>query len=114
VIEDDVPTQQALKVLLENEALEVRTVRDGNDALAAVKNFDPHLVLMDWRVPGLAGAQLCRRIRRRRHPPPIIIVSSADEAFSTEADVVARLRKPVDPRRLTAAVAAQILHANDR
>jgi DNA-binding response OmpR family regulator len=108
VIEDDLPTRQALQVLLEDDSHEVRAAKDGNEGLALVRSFDPHVVLMDWRVPGLAGARLCQRIARLPHPPRIIIVSSADEAFEIETDVAARFRKPVDLRRLNAVIGSQL------
>ena len=108
VIEDDLQTRQALEALLAVDGQEVRAAQDGDEALLLLDRFGADVVVMDWRLPGLGGAQLCRRIRRRRAAPAVIILSSAEEAFVAEADAVERLRKPVDLRRLNAAIAAQL------
>jgi DNA-binding response OmpR family regulator len=108
VIEDDARTRQALEALLAIEGQEVCGAQDGHEALRLIDRFSPDVVVMDWRLPRLGGAQLCRRIRRRPDAPPVIILSSADEAFVEEADAAQRLRKPVDLRELNAAIAAQL------
>ena len=108
VVEDDLPTRQALEALLANNGQEVRAAQNGVEALLMIERYSPDVVVMDWRLPGLGGAQLCRRIRRRPDAPPVIILSSADEAFEAEADAAERLRKPVDVRQLNAAIAAQL------
>ena len=108
VIEDDLPTRQALEVLLSSDGQEVRAAENGFEALLMLEKYAPDVVVMDWRLPGLGGAQLCRRITRRRDAPPVIILSSADEAFETKTDAAERLRKPVDVRQLNAAIAAQL------
>jgi DNA-binding response OmpR family regulator len=48
-------------------------------------------------MPGLSGLALCIALRRRRDTMPIIVVTSADEVFSSDQPVNARLRKPIDP-----------------
>jgi two-component system phosphate regulon response regulator PhoB len=108
VIEDDLQTRQALEALLAIEGQEVRGAQDGEQALLMLDRFAADVVVMDWRLPGLGGAQLCRRIRRRRGAPAVIILSSADEAFVTKTDAADRLRKPVDLRQLNAAIAEQL------
>lgn len=71
--------------------------------------FTPDVVVMDWRMPGLAGTPLCQRIRARRAAPPIIVVSSADEAFESGADIAAALHKPVDLEELRLVIASELI-----
>ena len=95
--------------MLEAERHDVRSAGGGEEALAVIDSFLPHLVIMDWRMPGLAGAPLCRRIRERTAAPGVVIVSSADEAFTSGEDVVAALRKPLDLGELQAVLARALL-----
>ncbi len=69
-----------------------------------LEQFRPDLIVMDWRMPGLSGAGLCRHINARADAPPIVVVSSAREAFESAADIVAALHKPVDPGELQAVI----------
>ncbi|NOT45589.1 MAG: response regulator [Acidobacteria bacterium] len=96
VIEDEAEERRALALVLALDRYEVTAVGGGEDALRAMTASPPDLVIMDWRMPGLAGVPLCRAIRRRPHPPPIVVVSSADEAFTAGADILTAFRKPLD------------------
>jgi len=107
IVEDRRLARGALRSILELDGCEVRTAGDGSRAMTVMNTFDPQVVIMDWRMPGLSGERLCREIRRRKPDLPIIVVSSSEEAFSSGVQVSARLRKPIDVRRLRAAVSAQ-------
>jgi CheY-like chemotaxis protein len=108
VVDDEPETRRALRQVLEVDRYEVRDAAGGMEALGLVEAFSPDLVVMDWRMPGLSGARLCRRIRARPHPPPIVVVSSADEAFESGEDIVAALHKPVDVEELRLVVASEL------
>jgi DNA-binding response OmpR family regulator len=105
VVEDDALARGALRRILTADGHTLRAVADGHRAVAALKRFDPHLIVMDWQVPGLAGELLYLEVRRLKPGIPIVIVSSAEEAFESDVDVNARLRKPLDVRQLRDAVA---------
>ena len=107
VIEDERLARGALRLILELDGYEVRATGTGRGAIRVMKAFNPQIVIMDWLLPGLYGERLCGEIRRRNSHVPIIILSSADEAFSSVVDVNARLRKPIDVRRLREVVAAK-------
>jgi DNA-binding response OmpR family regulator len=108
VVEDDKLASGALRLILELDGYDVRVTGNGLRALRVLKDFNPQMVIMDWRVSGLCGERLCGAIRRRRPTVPIIITSSSDEAFSSSVDVSARMRKPIDVRRLREVVAGRI------
>ena len=104
IIEDEPEERLALQLLLETDRREVRAAADGDEAMAILDQFRPDLVVMDWRMPGLSGAGLCRYISARVNPPPIVVVSSAKEAFESTEDIAVALHKPVDPGELQSVV----------
>lgn len=108
VVEDELPAREALRVILGLDGYKVRVAANGRRALEILGSFHPHLIIMDWRLPDLSGETLFHEIRQRNPDVPIIIVSSADEAFSSRVAVSARLRKPIDVRRLRSTVAARV------
>ena len=97
VIEDDTYAREALTLLLDYYGYDVVAASNGTDGLALVTDADPDLVVTDWRMPGLSGHALCVALRKRRDTMPIVVVTSADEVFSSDQPVNARLRKPIDP-----------------
>lgn len=73
------------------------------EALAWLERHDADLVITDFRMPGMSGAQLTARIRqssRLRHIP-VMMVTAADERAvryeALEAGAVDFLTKPIDP-----------------
>jgi two-component system OmpR family response regulator len=97
VIEDDPYAREALTLLLDFYGYDVVAAANGTDGLALVTDAEPDLVVTDWRMPGLSGLALCIALRERRDTMPIIVVTSADEVFSHDQPINARLRKPIDP-----------------
>ena len=108
IIEDEPEERRALQLVLQTDRCEVRAAAGGDEALLMLDQFRPDLVVMDWRMPGLSGAGLCRRIRARANAPPIVVVSSADEAFESAEDIFAALRKPVDLSELQAVIGTHL------
>jgi CheY-like chemotaxis protein len=100
VIEDDPYAREALSLLLDYYGYDVVAASNGADGLELVTDAAPDLVVTDWRMPGLSGLALCVALRERRNTMPIIVVTSAEEVFSQDQPVNARLRKPIDPRLL--------------
>jgi len=108
VIEDDAYAREALTLLLDYYGYDVTAASNGNDGLALVTDAGPDLVVTDWRMPGLSGLALCMALRQRRDTMPIIVVTSADEVFSSEQPVNARLRKPIDPPLLNQVISDEL------
>jgi CheY-like chemotaxis protein len=108
VIEDDPYAREALSLLLDFYGYDVTCASNGADGLALVTEATPDLVVTDWRMPGLSGLALCRALRERRDAIPIIVVTSAEEVFSHDQPVNARLRKPIDPRLLNHTITREL------
>lgn len=90
----------------ERAGCSILTATSGPEALRLVREEKPHIVLLDYEMPGMAGDEVCRRIRQdetTRHIPVLIVSTHAGP------DVVERcqragctdfLSKPVTGRQL--------------
>jgi two-component system response regulator MprA len=61
VVEDDEAIADVLRRSLRAEGHEVRSARDGAEALTAAEQFSPDLVVLDLGLPRLDGMEVCRR-----------------------------------------------------
>lgn len=65
IADDDTISRTVVKALLLKWGYEVMEVGDGNQAWDILKDKDsPHLVLLDWMMPGMDGLELSRRLRQ--------------------------------------------------
>ena len=85
----------------------VGSVASGEEALDALPQLDPDLVLLDVRMPGLNGPQTCSMIRATGARPVVVLVSAhprpelPDSVDTCGADAVL-YKGDVSPRRLEA------------
>ena len=109
VVEDEESYREALQAGLGKEGFEVELAPDGLDALRRFAERPPDLVLLDLMLPGMAGTEVCRRMRQMA-PVPVIMVTALD----AEVDVVLGLElgaadyvtKPYRLRELVARIQA--------
>lgn len=59
IVDDDLPTLNTLSSMLTAEGYEVRDVPDGQMALTAIENKPPELILLDVKMPGMDGFEVC-------------------------------------------------------
>jgi len=114
VVDDNPANVDILRMRLEAQGYEIKTASDGEEALSAVKEHKPDLILLDIMMPKLDGIEVCRRLRADASLPfiPIIVVT----AKSDPKDVVAALEaggdefltKPVDHGALGARVKSML------
>ena len=78
LVDDDLQILPLLKRGLAYEGFEVHTAVDGESGLAAAKQFEPHIVLLDIAMPGLDGFEVCRRLRLQ-DDIAIIMLTARDE-----------------------------------
>ena len=67
VVEDDRAVQKALLRLFEGEEYSVEVAPDGTAGLERFRARHPSAVVLDLRLPGLAGQDVCRKMNW--HPP---------------------------------------------
>ncbi|KAB2967126.1 MAG: response regulator [Thermoanaerobaculia bacterium] len=92
LVADDSPTNRQLYVeMLEAEGFAVEVVADGNAALAAWRAGRPDLLLVDVRMPGLSGDELCRRVKSDPASAflPVVLVTAYEERDSRQRAVEA-------------------------
>ena len=81
IIEDDPEIRGVVTTLLTNEGYRVEEAADGRSAVERVFLMKPDLILVDLRLPGLDGTEVCKRIRAGRVNTPIIVISAAADEF---------------------------------
>jgi two-component system response regulator MprA len=79
VVEDDRAVREAVERALSFEGYVVATARDGAEALSAVLNDPPDVVVLDVMMPHVDGLETCRRIRARGISTPILILTARQE-----------------------------------
>lgn len=78
VIDDDRQHREILAEALAYYHFKVRTLSSGRDLKRVLMNFRPALLLMDYRLPGQNGVELCRIIKKEFHmnEVPVILMSA--------------------------------------
>lgn len=112
VVDDEAHVARVLRLTLEREGYEVTTASDGNDALAAMAERRPSVMVTDIQMAGMDGRELCRTVRERYPGEPFLILvmtsmtAAGERAWVRELANVEFLEKPLSPRQLAARLAA--------
>ncbi len=94
VVEDEMAQREVLIYNLEAEGFRVVTAETGEDAMLAVDEQAPDIILLDWMLPAVSGIEVCRRLKARPDTvgTPIIMLSARSE----EVDKVRGLETGMD------------------
>lgn len=116
IVEDDRGIAGAIREHLEMWNMEARCVQNFRNVLAEFAEFEPHLILLDVRLPFCDGYHWCSEIRRVSQTPIIFISSAVDSmnivmAMNMGADDF--VAKPFDLNVLMAKVQALLRRAYD-
>lgn len=109
IVEDDPNVASFLETTLTVDH-ETRLVTNGAEALQLLEHVTPDLVVLDIRLPGVSGVDVCRRIRseKRLSSAKLLIVTgypdSPEMQEINQIGVDALLKKPITPHRLRRAV----------
>ncbi len=118
VVDNDAAVQKLLRRTLAGSGFEVTTAADGDSAIATLSTEMPRVVILEPRVSGTAGHDLCREIRRRSATVPILVLSAAkaevEKVLLLELGADDYITKPFSPRELLARVRAAIRRINQK
>lgn len=112
VIEDEVNVASMIRTCVESDGYICHVTHNGLQGLSAFQTYQPDVVLLDLRMPGMDGLEVCTRIRQSKaakDPYILMLTAKADEmdriiGFSTGVDDY--LAKPFSPRELLVRIRA--------
>jgi len=110
VVDDNLDAAESIAWLLRAAGHEVRTARDGNEAIASAEAFPPQVALLDIGLPGMDGYELARRLRKTLNPKNTMLIAltgygqDGDIHRSMQAGFDHHLVKPADIRSLHALI----------
>jgi CheY-like chemotaxis protein len=106
VVDDEPQVRATVREALRYEGYVVTEAENGAEALAAIANAPPDLVLIDLWMPVMDGWQLRRRLLESHPHLPVIVLSAvelkSEDLIRLEADAV--IEKPFDLDDLYAAI----------
>ena len=120
LIADDNPSNaDLLDAHLDGSGFETRLVYNGEDAIAAAREWKPDLILLDVMMPKLSGFEVCRRLRADPATKgiSILMVTALDQATDVETAVEAGtddfITKPINKSELRLRVNAMLDSRNE-
>lgn len=78
IVEDDRGIAEGIQSLLEQWGMEARQVQDFRNITGEFETYQPHLILLDIKLPSYDGYYWCGQLRQRTAAPIIFISSAAD------------------------------------
>jgi len=104
VAEDHQRTRHAWAALITSWGFKVEAAEDGQRAIQLLSTFEPHILLLDLKLPIKDGLEVLSEIRQRGLPITTIVISGEgdipDAVQAIKLGAYDYLRKPVDPPRL--------------
>src|SRR3974390_3263211 len=108
VVEDSRPMQRTLQRLFESDSLQVQIAGDGPSGLEFFKKQPPCAVVLDLKLPGITGKELCREFKAIAASVPIVVLSAnsevEDKVLLLELGADDYVTKPFSPKELLARV----------
>jgi DNA-binding response OmpR family regulator len=86
IVDDDLDTLYIVKEILTTHNFEVKTHVNGLNVSQIVKQYDPNLILLDMRLPGKSGTEICRELTDEGSTIPIIFLSAYDDPIRSSAE----------------------------
>lgn len=110
VIDDDAELRDTIAAMLEQEGFRVLQSDDGRTGLDRALTAKPDLILVDLRLPGMSGVEICKQLRAANVRTPIIVQSAVgdevDKVLLLEIGADDYVVKPFGTRELLARIRA--------
>ena len=107
-VDDELQMRDLLNLFLTRDGYEVILASNGEDALKLAQKENPQIILLDIKMPGIDGIEVCRRLKanRKTQSIPIIVITALGdhkmEAIEAGADDF--ISKPLDMLELSTRV----------
>jgi two-component system, OmpR family, response regulator VicR len=114
IVEDEPAVARGVQVALEREGYGVSVIPTGEEAVSRFSDLAPDIVLLDVRLPGIDGFEVCRQLRRQTRVPILFLTARTDEVdkvVGLEIGADDYLVKPFSLRELTSRVKALLRRA---
>jgi DNA-binding response OmpR family regulator len=115
VIDDDESLRDTISVMLEQEGFRAILAGDGKTGYEKALSQKPDLALVDLRLPGMSGIDICKQLRASRVETPIIVLSAlgdeVDKVLLLEIGADDYVVKPFGTRELLARIRAVLRRA---
>jgi DNA-binding response OmpR family regulator len=111
LVDDETLITDSLSYSLQREGFTVKAVTHGKQALDAIAEFHPDLIVLDLMLPDMSGLEVCRRLRATHSTPVIMLTARGEEidrVLGLEVGADDYLAKPFSFRELLARIRATI------
>jgi DNA-binding response OmpR family regulator len=111
LVDDEPLIIDSLTYSLQREGFEVKSARDGQQALLAAQDYKPDLIVLDLMLPDISGLEVCRRLRTTTTTPVLMLTARGEEidrVLGLEVGADDYLAKPFSFRELLARIRATI------
>ena len=111
VVDDQPMNVKLLRLVLELEGYQVETAGSPEEALAILQDFHPRIILMDFRLPGMDGIELTKKLKADPEKKDVLIlmvtsfVQAGEKERAMEAGCDGYLSKPIDTQKLPVIIA---------
>ncbi|GAB2618240.1 response regulator transcription factor [Kocuria himachalensis] len=117
VVDDEIDLARLIEGYLRAAGFEVVVRHNGLEALAAVREFVPDVVVLDLGLPGIDGIEVCRQVRAFSDCHVLMLTARDDEVdkiVGLSVGAADYVTKPFSPRELVARVQAMLRRARAR
>lgn len=119
IVEDEPAIREMIAFALRTQSYQPISAQDAKEAIQAIADKIPDLILLDWMLPGMSGIELVKRFRKdenTRHIPIIMLTAKGEEAdrlvgFENGADDY--VVKPFSARELLARIKAVLRRSRE-
>lgn len=117
VVDDEPDIRDVIVFMLDKSGFEVHAESDGEAGLAAAGSLHPDVVLLDWKMPGMNGVEVCRALRQdvdQQSTVVILLTANAledDIQLAFDAGAQDYILKPFRPAELVERVKDLLLQS---
>jgi CheY-like chemotaxis protein len=110
IVDDDAASRELVREIVESCGYAAAEAVDGTDGLAQAESLHPDVILLDVRMPGLDGYEVCRGLKENPETRtiPVIFVTAVQNValnqLAFQAGGVACVTKPLRPEALEAVI----------